>query len=308
MSIATIQARPSHIARGVLLIVVAMFITSVQDVVFKLFSNELTLWQIFTLRGLLALPLLFTLAWMRGIRGNILVEALQKWTLLRSLFMTLCFLAFYAAIPFLSLSTVGAANYIAPIFVTLMSAYIISEPVGRLGWIAVITGFAGVILLLQPGTDAFSPWAVLPVIGAGFYALSHITTRAKCLFIPLPIMALSLNIVMLAAGVIASVILIVLQPAEELIRAYPSLLGNWSAVDTSQWLILGLLAIFTVVIGMGIAGAYQTAPPSIVATFEYSYLVFVAFWDYLVFAASPSGVTIIGMLLIIGAGLMVLRR
>ena len=308
MSIDNLQARPQHIALGITLIVAAMFVTSLQDVVYKIFSSELTLWQIFTLRGLLALPLLFALAWARGIRSRDLVEALRKWTLLRSLFMTLCFLAFYSAIPFLSLSTVGAANYIAPIFVTLLSAYVIGEPVGRLGWVAVFIGFSGVIILLQPGTDAFSPWAILPVMGAVFYALSHITTRTKCLSVPLPVMALSLNIVMLVAGLIMSGIILFWQPNELLVRANPYLLGPWSSVDTSEWLILGLLAIFTVVIGMGIAGAYQSAPPSLVATFEYSYLVFVAMWDYFFFSSLPNGATIPGMLLIIGAGLLVLYR
>jgi len=308
LTIDNVQARPQNIARGITLIVATMFVVSIQDVIYKFFSSELSIWQIFALRGQLALPLLFALAWVRGIGRDVLVDALRKWTLLRSFFMTLCFLAFYAAIPFLSLSTVGAANYMAPIFVTLLSAYVINEPVGLRGWIAVFAGFVGVIILLQPGTDAFSPWALLPVIGAVFYALSHILTRTKCLLVPLPTMALSLNIVMLSVGLIMSGIILIWQRSEALTRAYPYLLGGWSPVGTSDWLVLGLLAILTVVIGLGIAGAYQAASPSIVATFEYCYLVFVAMWDYLFFATSPNNATILGMLLIIGAGLMILRR
>ena len=279
-----VQVRPQYIARGVTLIVAAMLVTSFQDVVFKFFSNELSLWQIFALRAMLALPLLFALARVQGIQGSVLVDALRKWPLLRSLFMTLMFLAFYAGIPFVSLSTLGAGAYIAPIFVTLLSAYVISEPVGFRGWIAVFIGFAGVFILLQPGTDAFSPWAVLPVIAAIFYALAHVITRTKCQFVPLVAMALSLNLVMLAAALIVSGTLLFWQPGEELIRSYPYLLGGLSPIVMSEWLVLGLLAIFTVVIGLGVAGAYQAAPPSIFATFEYSYLVFVAMWDYLLFS------------------------
>ena len=308
MSVVEESARPQLVVRGVTFIVAAMFLTSVQDVVYKLFSSDLTLWQIFALRGLLALPLLLALAGLQGMRSGVLLEALRTWTLLRSLFMTVTFLAFYGAIPFLSLSTLGAANYIAPIFVTLLSAYVISEPVGLRGWVAVVIGFAGVILLLQPGTDAFSLWAILPVIGACFYALAHVTTRTKCQSVPLAAMALSLNLVMLSVGLAASAVLSIWQPGEELVRAYPYLLGTWAPVGTSEWLVLGLLAVLAVVIGMGIAGAYQAAPPSIVATFEYCYLVFVAMWDYLFFETSPSGPTVLGMFLIVGAGLMVLRR
>ena len=204
--------------------------------------------------------------------------------------------------------TLGAANYIAPIIVTLLSAYLIKEPVGLVGWVAVFVGFAGVIILLQPGTDAFSPWALLPVVGAGFYALSHIITRTKCHDIPLAAMALSLKLVMTSVGLIVSVLLIIWQPGENLVSAYPYIFSTWSHVGSSEWLILGLLAIFTVVISMGLAGAYQAAPPSVVATFEYCYLVYVAVWDLLFFDTAPSITTITGMLLIVGAGLLVLRR
>lgn len=286
----------------------AMLVTSIQDVVFKLFSNELTLWQIFALRGLLAVPLLMGLSWVQGIRGGVLTDALKMWPLIRAFFLTLLFVAFYAAVPFVSLSTLGAGTYIAPIFVTLLSAYAISEAVGRRGWTAVFIGFAGVILLLQPGTDAFSLWAALPVVGALFYALAHIITRTKCQSVPVATLALALKLVMMSTGLVVSGVLLVWRPGSGLDQSYPYIFGNWSAVGPSEWLILGILAVLAVVIGMGIAGAYQTAPPSIIATFEYSYLVFAAIWDYFFFAMAPNSVTVLGIFLIIGAGLLVLRQ
>ena len=134
------------------------------------FSSEMTLWQIFALRGLIALPVLALIGWVRTRSSLVIYEAIKVWPLLRGLCLTITFLAFYAALPFLSLSTVGAANYNAPIFVALLSAYVIGEAVGRAGWIGVFLGFAGVVVLLRPGSDAFSPFAALPVIGAFFYA------------------------------------------------------------------------------------------------------------------------------------------
>ncbi len=308
MSIAAARKRPQQVARGVTLIVAAMFVTSVQDVVFKLFSNTMSLGQIFAIRALLALPLFFVVAWLQSRQRRVLSEAMGRWPLTRSLLMTLMFLAFYAAIPFVSLSVLGAGTYTAPIFVTMLSALAINETVGRRGWLAVFVGFAGVLVLLQPGTGAFSAWALLPLAGAGFYALAHVMTRSKCQAVSLAAMALSLNLVMLAAGLAVSGLILLWQPGEELVRAYPSLLSGWSPLGASQWLVLGFLALLTVAIGLGIAGAYQAAPPSTVATFEYSYLVFAATWDFVIFAVPPGGATTIGMLLIIGAGLLVLRR
>lgn len=302
------EFRPQNILRGVSLIIATAFTISIQDVVFKFFSSELTLWQIFALRGLLAIPLLVAILWVRGAHQGVVRAAFGKWPLLRSLFITTTFLAFYAAIPFLSLSTVGAANYIAPIFVALLSAYAIKEPVGPLGWLGVLLGFTGVVVLLQPGTDAFSFWSILPVIGAAFYALAHITTRVKCQNVPLSVIALSQNIVMLTAGVIVSVVLLWLKPQGEPFQDYPYIFGLWSDVDVGDWLVLLLLAGFAIVIGMMLAGAYQAAPPAIISTFEYSYLVFVAVWDILFFGTAPTVASVLGMVMIVGAGLLVLRR
>ena len=308
MTIYSGVARPQNVTRGIVLILVTMFVTSVQDVVFKLYAGNLTLWQIFTLRGILALPILFVLARMQGSHGTMLRMALQKWPLLRALFVTVTFLAFYGAIPFISLSTVGAANYIAPIIVTLLSAYFIGERVGPIGWVAVFVGFAGVVILLQPGADTFSPWAVLPVIGAGFYAISHITTRSKCQDVPLAAMVLSLMLVMTVFAFAVSAMLYFWPPEGVLPEACPYVFGIWSRVGVAECLTLVLLAVFTVVISLGLAAAYQVAPPAIVATFEYCYLVYAAFWDMLIFESAPGLTTIAGMVLIVGAGLMLLKQ
>ncbi|MEM7745850.1 MAG: DMT family transporter [Pseudomonadota bacterium] len=294
--------------RGVALIIAAALTISIQDVVFKLFSSELTLWQMFALRGVLAIPLLMAVLWFRDAHRGVVRLAMGKWPLLRAVFITTTFLAFYAAIPFLSLSTVGAANYIAPIFVALLSAYAIKEPVGPFGWLGVLLGFAGVVVLLRPGTDAFSLWSILPIIGAAFYALAHITTRVKCQDTPLAVISLAQNTVMMSAGLIVSALLIWAQPDAELVREYPYIFGLWSNVDLTDGLVLVVLAGFTVLIGVLLAAAYQAAPPAIISTFEYSYLVFVAIWDTLFFGIAPTFTSITGMALIVIAGLLVLRR
>ena len=181
MSSTAASARPQNITLGIALILTAALAISVQDVIFKLFSSAMTLWQIFALRGCIAVPLLIAICWMQNPNfADIFRQAVNRWSLLRAVFITTTFLAFYGAIPFLSLSTLGAANYSAPIFVTLLAAFAIREPVGPRGWLGVLLGFVGVLVLLRPGSDAFSFWALMPIIGAAFYALAHIVTRARC--------------------------------------------------------------------------------------------------------------------------------
>ena len=67
------------------------------------------------------------------------------WAYVRSLLLMLMWLAFYAALSMLSLPVVAAANYTAPLFITLFSAMIVGEPVGLRGWIAIVMGFVGVL-------------------------------------------------------------------------------------------------------------------------------------------------------------------
>ena len=148
---------------------------------------------------------------------------------------------------------------------------------------------------------------MLPVIGAGFYALAHITTRTKCQDVPLAALSLSQNLIMALAGFVVSAALLIF-PAGELAQSTPYIFANWSAITLSDALILVILAGFAIGLGILLAGAYKAAPPSTVATFEYSYLVFVAIWDVLFFAIFPSFTSLTGMGLIVLAGLLVLRR
>lgn len=301
---AAIQPVADRKLLGVSLIVVAVFMMSVQDALIKHYSGDLSLWQIFTLRGLLAVPMLLLVAAFMGQQRGIWQEALQGWSLVRSLFMTLMYISLYAAIPFLSLSVVAAGFYTGPIFVTLLSAFVLKEPVSLRGWLGIFTGFAGILVILQPGSDSFSLWALVPVFGGLMYALANITTRSKCQTMSMSALALSLSLALLLLGILISLALMVWSGAE-LSREMPFLLGLWTEVGIAQWGLFLVLALLTIGISITLVGAYQMASPPLVATFDYSYLVFVVIWDYAFFALSPELTTVTGMLMIIGAGVLV---
>jgi drug/metabolite transporter (DMT)-like permease len=306
--VATAQHRPDNTVLAVTLIISAVFIMSVQDMIFKYYSTTMTLWQIFTLRGLFSIPMVFVLAFATGRRRDLWSGAFTKWSVIRSLLVVTMLISMYAALPFLSLSVVAAGIYTAPIFVTLMSAYAINEPVGARGWLAIAIGFAGVLIILQPGTDAFSYWVLLPVLGGFLYALANIVTRTKCQSVTATALALSLQSGFFIAGILLSIVLF-LWPASPIQREFaPFILGPWGTLSTFQWLLVAGLSLLAVFVSMALAGAYQLGRPSTVATFDYSYLVFVVGWDYLVFSTAPTVTTTVGISLIVLAGVLVLRR
>ena len=85
---------------------------------------------------------------------------------------------------------------------------------------------------------------------------------------------------------------------------------RWVTPPSSGGILNGKtsLAGFTIAISVLLAGAYQTAAPAVISTFEYSYLVFVSIWDILFFGTPPTFASVTGMVLIVVAGLLVLHR
>ena len=135
-----------------------------------------------------------------------------------------------------------------------------------------------------------------------------ILTRAKCLDEPPLGLALALNVSLLAAGLVGSLFLATLDLSAEQSSAYPFVLGAWTAMGAGEWGVALLLGTLIAVYGAFVAKAYQVAAPSVVATFDYSYLVFAAFWGFVLFSEAPDMVTIFGMVLITVAGILAVSR
>lgn len=293
---------------GIAIIIIAVFMMSIQDALFKHLSSDYSLWQIFSVRALMALPLFVLIFRLQNQPRHIWITALQPWAVIRAILFAISFIALYAAIPFISLSTVAAGYYTAPIFVAILSVMLLRERIGLLGWLAVAVGFIGVMVILRPGSDAFSIWMLLPVIGGFSYALANIVTRSKCQSIPVTALALALNLTLLITGVLATLLLLTTPLPNSLVIDFTFLLGGWSKLHSTTWWLLLATAVLVIAIGMSVARAYQISSPPMIATFEYCYLIFVALWDLLIFKAPPGGLTLIGIGLIVASGIMVSRR
>jgi len=276
------------------------------DALVKYVSTDFTLWQIYVLRSLVAIPILLALLLARR-RPASLRPISMKWTFLRSMLLMAMWIAFYGALPFLSLPVVAGAYYTGPLFITLFSALLIGESVGVRRWAAILIGFIGVLVILRPGTDTFSSLTLLPIASAVFYALAAIVTRTRCNRESPLVLSLALNISFMAIGIIASAAIAIFDSASRQAAAYLFFLGHWTAMDGRDWGTILLLAALIVAVSSGVAKAYQSGPPAIIAAFDYAYLVFAALWSFVIFSDVPDTATIIGMLLIAGAGVLVLR-
>ena len=168
-----------------------------------------------------------------------------------------------------------------------------------------LLGFLGVIAILRPGTEAFSWFTLLPLLGAALYALAMVLTRSKCQDEAPLTLALALHGALLVTGLVATGVLALVDLGSETQAAFPFLLGDWAPMGVRAWGLMALLGLLSAAYFVGVARAYQIAPPSTIATFDYAYLVSAVLWGLLFFAESPDLLTLLGMVLITAAGLLV---
>jgi drug/metabolite transporter (DMT)-like permease len=308
MAVVKEDARQDRVALGIALVLLSTLFTSLTDVIFKFTSAGGTIWQYFVLRSLLAIPVLLAIAFLWGEGAATWSQALRLWPLLRALLFVLMFTVTYAALPVLPLATLAAGLYTAPLFVAAFSALLTGEAVGRRGWFAIALGFAGVLLILRPGTEAFTWFTLLPVLGGLFYALSALVTRSRCRATPPATLAVSLNIALVVMAAAVSAVLFIWPPALASVAISPFLLGPWQALGPLEWGFVVLLAVLMVGNSLVVSAAYQSAPPFIISTFDYTYLIFMTAFGFVLFSELPDRQSVIGILMIVGAGMMVVRK
>lgn len=288
-------------------IICTVFALSLGDAVIKLISSDFALWQVFVLRALLAAPVLIALMKVRT-PGTSLLPGKVGWTALRSVMLTIMWIAYYISLPHVALSVAAAVYYTLPLFITLFAALFAGEKVGVRGWTGVALGFCGVLLILRPQADDFNAHALLPLLSAILYAGAMILTRTRCRSESPLVLSLSLNVSFVLTGLLASLLIITWAPSPELVEEHRFLLGEWTTMGTTQWLAMALLAGAVLVGSIGAAVAYQVGPSSTVATFDFFYLAFAAIWGLVFFSEIPDQVTTAGIALIAVAGIIAVRR
>jgi len=298
----SVAVQPDRTAAGIGMILASVLAMAFADAVVKQISTELTLWQVFAARSLFAIPLLVAL--LRA-GGGALRPRAPGWAILRSLLLVLTWLCFYASLPVLDLSVAAVAVYTGPIIIALLSAALIGEPVSARQWGGVLLGFLGVVAILRPGSEAFSWFTLLPLLAAACYALAMVLTRSRCRQEAPLVLSFALNAVFLLTGLIATGLLALLPLERATVATYPFLLGDWAVMGLPEWGLMAFLGGLLAAYSVGVARAYQIAAPSIIATFDYAYLVSAALWGFVFFAEVPDLTTVCGMVLITAAGLLV---
>jgi drug/metabolite transporter (DMT)-like permease len=218
------------------------------------------------------------------------------------------YLFMYMSFPYLHLAVMGAAVLIAPIFTALMSALLLRDRVGLRGWIGVALGFIGVLVISRPGSDVFQPAIVLPVIAGLCYSMTAVLTRAKLQHVSTIGVALALNSILLAFSGGLVLLLTFLPPPEAWVEQLPFMLRAWAPMSGSEWGVIIIMAVLTGGLTVLLTLAYQIGQTVVIATLEYSYLVFAGLIGFLFLGEVLDGFSVLGMMILTAAGALVATR
>ena len=217
---------------------------------------------------------------------------LRPQVLLRSGFEvagTLCFVSALALIP---LATASAVIQATPLVVAMGAAVFLGARVGWRRWLAIGVGFAGVLIILRPGSSAFDPATLLAVGGMLGLAARDLVTRTM----PGIVSGARLSLHAFASLVPAGLLLQFLTGA------------SWVIPDAAQ---IGILAI-AVAVGMvgylAIVGATRLGDISVVSSFRYSRMLFALIVGMVAFGERPDALMIVGVVIVIGSGVFTLLR
>jgi drug/metabolite transporter (DMT)-like permease len=292
---------------GVLCLIGGIAIFSLQDLIIKLISDDYPVHQAMAIRGFVALPLLLVLVAKTSGLGSL--RSTQAPVLaLRGLVMLSAYTSFYLGLAALPIAICVSLYFVAPIFVTLLSALILGERVGLRRWAAVVLGFVGVVIVLRPARDLFDPAALLPVFAGFAYAVSAVIARRLGASESAPVMAFHANGIYLAAGLLMGAVLTQAGLPESGHKSLAFLLRGWS---TPTWGDLILLMICGAVAAVGtvlLTQAYRLAEASTVAPYEYTALIWSLLYGWAFWGELPDPIAWAGIALVVAAGLWTLSE
>ena len=290
------------------LVISAMLFFAIQDVIVKFAADDVSLWQMQVVRSLAILAILSGFLGLTK-RGDELTPASAwTWPILRAVFMCAAYLAFYAALPYVPLATAASAFFISPMLITVLAAIFLGEGIGPRRIIAVILGFAGVLLIVKPGLEGWTPMALLPVGAALAYALAVVLTRWRCREDPGFSLTMVNALINGALGALGVALIPLLPMTGEMRDAHAFLLEGWMEAGPAILALVALTAVTHIIGAVAAVRAYQIGEASRLAPFEYVYLVFMGLFGYLIWDTVPDTLTLIGMTLICTSGAFIAWR
>jgi len=293
--------------KGILLILLGMLIVSFQDATFKYIFSSVSLYEVYLIRTLVSFVIIVFYLKITN-KPIIFYTHYPLLTIIRVTLFFFGFSSFYISLTIMPLATATALFFASPFLMTIFAIFILKEEVGLRRWSAVIIGFIGVYVILNPDFNNFNYLSLTPVLCAFCYALSMIILKKTSdeddvysQMFHFYILAIVISIIFyfyMGDGKFNNFD----HPAAQFI--FRKWFDNLE-FSLPYMIIIGVigasafLCLFT---------AYRIASPAVISPFEYSILVWASLNGWLFFDEIPNVRTIVGMILIVCGGIYIFIR
>jgi drug/metabolite transporter (DMT)-like permease len=281
-------ARADRPFRGIALILASTVFLGTSDVTAKYLSATLpsveVAWIRFLTFAIIMLPAMLPGSPLYALRTR--RPGLQ---LIRGAALLASSLFFISGLRFLPIAEASATSFVSPLFVTALSIVFLGENVGMRRWLATAVGLAGVLIVLRPGSSAFHPAALFPIVSALAWACTLIMTRMMS-------GSEHASTTMTYSSIAGVCILSALVP---LVWVTPS----WHDI------LFGILIGIASTAGQWIVVlAFRYADASVLAPFSYTQLLWVSILGFIIFGELPDVWTVTGAAFIVASGLYTAHR
>ena len=298
---------PNNNPKGILLILSGMALFSIQDSLIKYIFEESALYELYFGRTLTALILLFIFLKITS-QKFVFKTHYPLLTCCRVICFFFGFSFFYISLTYMSLAMANALFFSSPFFISILAIIFLGEKVGIRRWIAILVGFIGVYIVLNPDFENFNYMNLAPVACALCYAISMTITKITSDKDDVYSQMFHLYI-----GAIGISILFFIFTGQGQFNTFSDptfqfILREWFTNPTYAWPYIIVMGFVAAVSFYCVFSAYSVASPSVVSLFEYSLIIWAIIIGYVLFNDVPTIRTFIGVTLIIGAGVYIYLR
>jgi len=293
--------------KGIILILLGMLVFSVQDSIMKYIYSFVSLYEVYLIRTLVSFIIIILL--LKITRKPIVFKTQYPiLTFCRVVLFFFGFSSFYISLTVLPLITATALFFVTPFLITIFAKFFLKEQIGPRRWSAVIIGFIGVYVILNPNFDNFDYMSLTPILCAFCYSLSMIIIKITSEKDSVYTQTFTFYI---GAIIISMIFYFTFGDGQYNTIDHPAsqfIFREWFT-DLENSMLLMIATGFTASLAfLLLFSAYRIASPAVVSPFEYSILIWSSLSGWFFFNEIPDLKTIIGIILIVCGGIYIFIR
>ena len=301
------MSKKNNNPRGIILILIAMMVFSVQDGIMKYIFNFVSLYEVYLIRTLVSFGLI--LIFLKVKKEKIVFKSQYPLlTFCRVILFFFGFSSFYISLTVLPLGFATALFFVTPFLITIFAHFFLKEEIGIRRWSAVVVGFIGVYITLNPDFNNFNYLSLLPILCAFCYSLSMIIIKKTSEKDSVYTQTFTFYF---GAIIFSTIFYFLIGDGQYNTSDHPAsqfIFREWFVDLESSILFMATTGLTATVAFLLLFTAYSIASPAVVSPFEYSILLWSPLIGWIYFNEIPSLNTFIGILIIVSSGIYIFMR